>query len=254
VGRLALKNVCQKRGKRSVRLYFRRKVGGKDKYLRLPDFDDPRFAEEYQRLSAPEHVRPRPKTGTLGALVAEYRAASEFRTIKSEKTRRNIVYYLGLIEDEHGHRSVSGCKRADVKKMRDQFADRPGTANNWLAVFKKLMVFSMDIKWREDNPAAGVSLLDTGEHEPWPASVLEQALVASDPTMRLTIISGLCSGARVSDVILMRHDWHDAIRDIEGRRQKEQRRLRRHSYASAVASGDCTAPAPWQYFGLRQDR
>jgi integrase len=209
MGRLALKNVCEKRNNDKVRLYYRRKVAGKDEYIRLPDFDDPRFAEEYQRLSSPERVRQRPKLGTIAALVAEYRVAIEFQTIKSEKTRRNTIYYLSLIENDHGHRSVSGCKRSDVKKMRDQFADRPGTANNWLAVFKKLMAYAMENDWREDNPAAGLSLLDTGEHEPWPATILAQALEAADETMRLAIVSGLCSGARVSDVIIMSHDWHD---------------------------------------------
>jgi integrase len=114
-----------------------------------------------------------------------------------------------LIREEHGHRSVAGCQRADVKKMRDQFAEMPGKANNWLAVFKKLMVYAIENKWRKDNPAAGVSLLDTGEHEPWPAPVLAQALNAADATMRLAIVCGLCSGARVSDVIIMEHDWHD---------------------------------------------
>ncbi len=205
MGRFALKNVCEKQG----RLYFRRKSQGKDSYHRLPPFDDPQFAEEYRRLSEPAKVRQKPKSGTIGALVAEYRAASEYRTIKSDKTRRNTTYYLGLIEEAHGHRTVSGCKRIDVKKMRDQFADRPGTANNWLAVFKKLMSYAVDAEWRDDNPAMGISLLTTGEHEPWPTEVLNDALEHASLMMRLTIVTGLCSGARVSDAIKMQHNWHD---------------------------------------------
>jgi integrase len=209
MGRLTLKNVCEKPRKRKNRLYFRRKVAGKDIYVPLPDFDDPKFAEEYEKLSAPEKTRQKPKSGTFAALVIEYRSASEFKTIRSDKTRRNTIYYLSLIEEDHGHRSVHACMRADVKKMRDIFADKPGKANNWLAVFKKILAFAMDIGWRHDNPAAGISLLPTGEHEPWPTNVLNAALEKASLMMKLAIVTGLCSGARVGDVIRMAHRWHD---------------------------------------------
>ena len=205
MGRIKLKNVCEKDG----RLYFRKKSQGKEFLKRLPAFDDPKFAEEYHRLSAPEQIKPRQKAGTIGALIAEYRAAGEYRTIKSDKTRRNTTYYLRLIEEAHGHRTVSGCKRADVKKMRDQYAEKQGTADNWLAVFRKLMTFAVDSEWRDDNPALGISLLGTGEYEPWPTEVLNDALEHASPMMKLAIVTGLCSGARVSDVIRMQHNWHD---------------------------------------------
>lgn len=205
MGRLALRNVCEKQG----RLYFRRKVDGKDFYHRLPAFDDPEFSERYRELSAPERQRQMARPGSIGALVRDYRKASEFTAIASNKTRRNTLYYLELIDKDHGHRSVSGCKRADVKKMRDQFAATPGKANNWLAIFKKLMSYAADNGWRDDNPASGISLLRTGEHEPWPSEVIEAAIAHASPMMRLAIITGLCSGARVSDVIRMQHDWHD---------------------------------------------
>jgi integrase len=205
MGRLALKNVCTKEG----RLYFRRKEGGKDLYFRLPAFDDPHFGEEYKRLSSPPKDRQVARPGTFAALIADYRSASEYTAIRSEKTKRNTTYYLELIREEHGHRIVAGCKRAHVKNMRDKFAEMPGKANNWLAVFKKLMVYAAEIGWRADNPAATISLLRTGEHEPWPSEVLNDALEAASPMMKLAIITGICSAARVSDAIRMGHKWHD---------------------------------------------
>jgi Phage integrase family len=210
MGRLALKNVCEKRGKGKVRLYFRRKVGGKDEYLRLPDFDDPRFSEEYQRLSAPEQVKPRPKAGTLGALVSTFRASSDYTNIKSDATRRNRTRYLSMIEEEHGHRSVVGCFARDIRVMRDAYASKPGKANNWLATFKVLMAYAEKNGWRNDNPTFGVEMLDIGEHEPWPSHVLDEAIELATPMTRLAIITGLCTGVRIGDAVRLRHDWIEA--------------------------------------------
>lgn len=205
MGRVDLPGLCMKHG----RLYFRRKIGGRDTYLRLPALDDPRFAEAYARASRPDKERAKPGKGTLAALVAAYRLSSGYKTIRSDKTRENTARYLRLIEEVHGHRSVAGCRRSDVNRMRDAYADTPGKANNWLSVFRKLMAFAADNDWRLDNPAAGIKPLDIGEHEPWPADVLERALDAASPMMRLAIITGLCSGARIGDCILMQHGWHD---------------------------------------------
>ena len=67
----------------------------------------------------------------------------------------------------------------------------------------------MSNDWRCDNPAAGITPLEIGEHEPWPADVLDRALEAGSPLMRLAIVTGLCSGARIGDCLRMQHGWHD---------------------------------------------
>jgi integrase len=54
-----------------------------------------------------------------------------------------------------------------------------------------------------------VKPLPIGEHEPWPADVLEKALAAASPMTRLSIILGLCTGARRGDAIRLQHAWHD---------------------------------------------
>jgi integrase len=204
MGRIKLKNVCEKEG----RLYFRRKVAGRDSYHRLPAFDDPSFAEHYERLSAPENVRQRAKAGTIGALVVAYRESSDFTTIKSKATLRNRARYLAMIEEVHGHRSVDGCVRSDIRVMRDAYASKPGKANNWLATFRLLMTFAVDEKkWRPDDPTIGVKMLDIGEHEPWPSYILEAALARATPMTRLAIITGLCSAVRIGDAVRLEHRW-----------------------------------------------
>lgn len=99
--------------------------------------------------------------------------------------------------------------RGDVLRLRDRFADKPGKANNWLNVLRRLLAFAVDRRMRRENPAAHISPLPIGEREPWPAEVLERALAAASPMARLAIITGLCSGARIGDVIRMQHGWHD---------------------------------------------
>jgi integrase len=205
MGRLALKNVHEKK---DGRLYYRRKVAGKDQYLRLPAADHPDFARAYNE-AAHTAERSTPGRGTLAALVAAYRASSDFRTIPSAVTRANDSRYLDMIVEEHGHRSVRGVRPFLVRKMRDRYQEHPGKANNWLRVFRSLMSFAAQNDWRDDNPAAGIKPLPIGEHEPWPADVLERALAAASPMTRLAIVTGLCSGARIGDVIRMQHGWHD---------------------------------------------
>lgn len=204
MGRFALKNVHVKDG----RLYFRRKVAGKDHYVRLPDADDPDFARAYQD-AARTAERSTPARGTMAALVAAYRASSDYRTIPSPTTRANYSRYLDMIVADHGHRRVAELRPFHVRKIRDGMQDKPGKANNWLAVLKALLSFAAVNDWRADNPAAGIKALKLGEHEPWPADVLEAALDAAGPMDRLAIVTGLCSGARIGDAIRMQHGWHD---------------------------------------------
>ena len=206
MGKVELPGLCVKSG---GRLYFRRKVGGHDTYLRLPALDDPRFAEAYARAARPDVATIRPGAGTIAALVVAYRANPKFRLAGTDKTRANKLRYLDMIQAEHGHRSVKGCRTPDVRRMRDAYAETPGKANNWLSTMKVLMGYAVEYGWRLDNPAKPVEPMDGGEHEPWPAEVLERALASATPMMRLAIVTGLCSGCRISDAIRMQHGWHD---------------------------------------------
>jgi hypothetical protein len=199
-----MRNVHEKHG----RLYYRRKLNGRDHYIRLPALSDPGFAAAYQDASRDTASR-KPGRGTLAALVAAYRASSDYQLIPSARTRENYSRYLDMIAEQHGHRSVKGVRPFLVRKMRDEMIETPGKANNWLVVFKTLMSFAALNDWRSDNPAHGIKALKLGEHEPWPAHVLEKALAAASPTTRLAIVTGLCSGARIGDAIRMQHGWHD---------------------------------------------
>lgn len=205
MGRLALKNVTERHGL----LYFRRKVGGRDTYVRLPAIDAPEFLAEYQRLSVPDAERPKARSGTIGWLCVDYRGSADWKG-KSVKTRSNQARYLDLIATEHGHRSIKGVRPVHVFTMRDAFIDTPGKANNWLSVFGSLMRHAIRAGLRDDNPADKVPILKTGEHEPWPADLLQVCLDEATPMTRLAIVTGLCTGQRIGDCVRMQYGWIEA--------------------------------------------
>jgi hypothetical protein len=151
MGSIDLPNVCQKKG----RTYYRKKEAGKDFYVRLPDPDEPGFAEAYQRLkNAPE--RPKPKAGTMAALVAEYRASAEFKNIPSDNTRQNYGRYLDMLVADHGDKLAVDLSQRDIYRERDKMGETPGKANNWVARLNTLMKFAILRGYRQTNPAAEI--------------------------------------------------------------------------------------------------
>lgn len=201
--------VCQKGGS-TYRRFRERKPDGsgyRDIYVKLPDPTDPGFSAALDRANG-KPVRPAKGAGSIAALTAEYRPVMAKKTM-AESTRDQWHYYLDLLDAEHGSKPVALLERRHVIKMRDDLADLPGKANNLIAKLRGLLEFAINRGWIKVNPAKDVSNLKTGEHEPWPAEVLEQAIGAAEPMLRLAIITGLCSGQRLSDVIRMQHGWHD---------------------------------------------
>ena len=202
MGRLEMKNVCQKAG----RFYFRRKVDGKDHYIRLPSPDDPAFAAAYARLAAAEDERAPPAPGTFAALAPLFRKNLTAQTLATA-TRANYLRYVDMIEADIGSRPVKTMRPVHIYILRDRYEDRPGTWNNYLTVLRLMLAFAVRRDWRGDNPATGIEKLAVGEHLPWPDRVLDAALCAATPITRLAIITGLCSVQRIGDCIRMRRNW-----------------------------------------------
>lgn len=65
-------------------------------------------------------------------------------------------------------------KRKDVIRLRDANAEKAYFANYSLRVLRVLMEHCVDLGWREENPARGVSELKTEKiaREPWPQELL----------------------------------------------------------------------------------
>jgi integrase len=230
--------VCQKKGLTYRRFrYYDADGKRKDRYIRLPDPSDPRFATELARVNA-EAVQAEkaaagrwtPVAGSFGALARDFRTAlangwtrkkrKKGGKALSDNTMANYLRYIAMfeapdftfrlktgVEKPVRDMGVAGIRPTHIYQLRDGMADKPGKANNWLNVMKLMMVYACERDWRGDNPADDISPLPIGEHEPWPRDVLEQALEAASPMLRLAIVTGLCTGQRVSDVIRIRHNW-----------------------------------------------
>jgi integrase len=209
MGRLQMKNVATRDG----RLYYRTKAGGKELFFRLPALDDPRFAAEYARHAKGDTTPAPPVRGSFKALCIEFRTRLPLMTRKNGKplakaTVENYRRYVDMIERDIGSRPVKGLAPAHVFILRDRYAETPGTANNYLSVLRLMMGFAMqrDASLKH-NPVAEVPALPLGEHEPWPDRLLIAALDAATPMTRLAVITGLCSGQRIGDVIRMQWGW-----------------------------------------------
>lgn len=210
--------------------YFRRKLGGKDHYVRIPAPWEPDFEATYERLCSETEPKSAPKPGSIAALVLAYRKSPDFLTEIGENTRGNRIRYLDYLVEHYGDKTVSGVRPSHVYTIRDRLAETPGTANATISTLKVLMDFAIRHDMREANPAAGVKRLDLGEYEPWPADLLKVCLEQATPMTRLAIATGLCSGQRVSDCIRMQYGWiTDGIMQLRNKKMKVDVAIPMHS-------------------------
>lgn len=228
---------CQRKNGILYRRFRYRDAEGKRKdiYVPLPEPTDPNFAAELARINReyaePARTREGPEPGTFGALALEFRSAINKGWTKKKRkkgakptaqsTLENYNRYVGMIEDGtivyHNKKTqrrtplcdleVNGIRASHIYQLRDEMADTPGKANNFLNVIKLMLTFAEERDWIVSSPATKISPLPLGEREPWPADVLAHVLKEAAPMLRLAIVSGLCSGQRISDCIKIQHGW-----------------------------------------------
>lgn len=245
MGRLNIPGVCQKHGSFYRRFRYYDQAGKrKDLYVKLPAPTDPRFAIELARVNAEYAAAPdsrdTPEPGSFWALAIAFRAALAAGWTKKKRKRKaragepekgikpyspntldNYLRYVAMFEDPDfiyenqktkkrtpvRDLDVKGIRPVHIHELRDGLAETPGKANNWLNVLKLMLTFATERDWRADNPASDIAPLPLGEHEPWPADVLLQAKDEASPMVWLAIVTGLCSGQRISDAIRIHRSW-----------------------------------------------
>lgn len=207
-----IRGYVEKNGSAYRRFKVKRNINGVDKwvdqYVKVPFVTDPGFEDAWARVNEKPKERKRAAAGTMSALIQERRALLANQKM-ADSTRRNWAYYLDLIDEEHGQRLVADLRKPHVFRIRDKMAATPGKADNYIAKLASLLEFAVERDWIAFNPARGIPKLSDGEHEPWPARVIEHCLAEADDMLALAIVTGLCSAQRLSDVIRMQHGWHD---------------------------------------------
>ncbi|MEC5325852.1 tyrosine-type recombinase/integrase [Aurantimonas sp. A3-2-R12] len=149
-------------------------------------------------------------TGTLAALVAEFKASSEYTT-KAPKTRKAYDRYAAMIEKRFGKMSLAVVQdrraRGDFKTWRDTFADKPRTADYiWQTLARVLSV-------AKDNGRITINVCERGgriyiadrAEKIWSAEHIEAMMSAASEPLRLALVLGLWTGQREGD--LLRLSW-----------------------------------------------
>lgn len=165
------------------------------------------FHAEYARLLAgdrPIYAGPR----TFAALVREYIASHKHRDL-SPRTQADYAKVLEWVTAKLGPLPVDRMQRKDVIRAQSVNAERQRFANYIVQVLRILFEHAIDLGWRKDNPAKGVSLLkSTGpKREAWPRPLVDAYRAAADG--RALLVFELCigTGQRIGDVLRMR--WND---------------------------------------------
>jgi len=181
-----------------------RKSGGKRRV---------RYVAKDGTVKVYEYDRVKPKAreaGTVAALIETYKKSPDWRRLAaSTRTSRMIAY--DHMEPIHGH-AVADITRKRVVKIRDNLADRPGTATTVLIALKALLTWAVDHEWVDVNPALGVKRFGTVRgnrrwHDHEVRAVLDHPEIPDK--VKLTIMLALYTGQRRTDCLRMPWSAYD---------------------------------------------
>ncbi|WP_299663913.1 tyrosine-type recombinase/integrase [uncultured Ruegeria sp.] len=181
---------------------------------------NPEFYREYSDILSAKATKP-PKH-TFKALIMDYEKSHKFKKL-SVRTKSDYTKYLGNIEDIFGKTNPSLMQRKDVIKLRESNADHHRQANYLVQVMRILMEHAIDLGWRSDNPARGVSMLKT-PYDPrthWPEELVEKFRkeypYGTPERLLFELLIG--TGQRIGDVLEMK--WTDIAGDGINLRQNK---------------------------------
>jgi integrase len=144
---------------------------GKGARIRLPD--DPtsqEFREAYTAAMAGSASGPTIKKdapGTIGALIASYKASGQFTGL-SETSKTGYTSRLEAIRVDHGHRSVAGLTKDRIQTfILDPLADRPGAALDTIKKLRILIKHAVDKGWLKYDPSTGIKRPKGKEIRAW---------------------------------------------------------------------------------------
>lgn len=173
---------------------------------------------EFIRLFTEAHAaRRRPATGTMFALIAEFKGSAEFTTRK-EATRRDYLRYMKLIEAEFGDMPVAALADPEVrgvfKQWRDRLAAKPRTADYAWVTLARVLSVAKDRGRIPVNPCErGGRLYEADRTERiWGEAEIANVLAVASPGMELALMLALWTGQAQGDLLRLRWSAYDGER------------------------------------------
>lgn len=175
---------------------------------RLPDPADPADpGADPAFLAAIEAARrPRPplyRDGTLGALLAAWRASPAYAALAA-RTRRNRERYLRALDAaEWATKPVASLRRGELLRMRDAIARAhgPAAANMFAQSASALFSWGLDYELVEFNPLAKVRALDGGHFLTWTQAEAAIAMTQFHEAERRAVVLAYYTGLRRGDLV-----------------------------------------------------
>lgn len=196
-----IKKVSTRLADGSAVTYWYAWVGGP----RLPGKPgDPEFIKAYTEAHKARKVRP---GDDLTVLVTRYRAAPEFTRL-APATRKEWDRWLNRItEDDIGALSWAALDdrrvRADLLEWRDQWHDRPRSADYAVQVLGRVLAFGVDRGILERNALAGVEPLYKSNRadQVWTEDEIVRVCAAGSAEVGFALRLACLTGLRRADLI-----------------------------------------------------
>lgn len=148
---------------------------------------------------------------TVARLFDLYLSSAQFGKLKPS-SQKQYNLYLGQFADELGEAPADQVERKDIVLLLDKRARTAGAANMLLATSRVAWGWARKRGHVATDPFAGIDLMEMGEHDPWPESLVKEALTSDDDQIRLAVHLLYFTAQRVGDVLSMR--WRDISDDM----------------------------------------
>ncbi|SDW77210.1 tyrosine-type recombinase/integrase [Roseicitreum antarcticum] len=201
-----LPTYCYAKGKRGY-IYFIRRGCKPIRMHERPGTAE--FAAEYA-LAMKGRSQTTPGR-TFAGLIKHYKASHRFAKL-APRSKQDYDKVLEFITDRIGDINPVKVQRRHVIAWQSENAQTQRFANYLVQIIRILMERAIDLGWRTDNPAKGVSLLKPEKAAPkaWPHDLVKAYRAAASGPALLIFELCLGTGQRIGDVLRMRWDHLEA--------------------------------------------
>lgn len=148
--------------------------------------------------------------GTLSSLITAFRAPATAEWARlAPMTRTNHAAWLDKIREKFGDAPLEALNdrrmRGDILEWRDQWIDRPRTADAAIATFRRLLAWGVDRGRLTTNILSGVEQLYEHDRSDviWEKRHFDAFLPASSVEVREAVELAACTGLRRGDLVAL---------------------------------------------------